>query len=129
VAKSFVLDSSALLASLFREPGAAIVEAVLSKAAMSALNYSEVVAKLVRRGESINVAIRLIDDLSIPIVAWDEDLAREAADLSKLAWTHGLSLGDRACLATARHLNRTALTAEQSWREVPKLGVPIQVIR
>ena len=125
----FVLDSSALLASLFDEPGAAITDAALAHAAMSALNYSEVIAKQVRRGEDLEAAIRIVDDLDLPIIPWDAGLAGEASDLSPLAWTHGLSLGDRACLATARHLNRTALTAERRWRDLPDLGIAIKIIR
>lgn len=127
--KSFVLDASALLASLFDEQGAAITDAALSRAAMSALNYSEVIAKQVRKGEDLEAAIRILDDLDLPIIAWDADLAREASDLSSLAWSHGLSLGDRACLATARHLHRTVLTAERNWRHLPDLGIDIQIIR
>jgi PIN domain nuclease of toxin-antitoxin system len=96
---------------------------------MSALNYSEVIGKLVRRGEKLEAAIRVVDDLDLPIIGWDADLAREASDLCTLAWSHGLSLGDRACLATARRLRRTVLTAEREWRHLPKLGVEIRIIR
>ena len=129
MAKNFVLDSSALLASLFDEPGAAVTDAALAQAAMSALNYSEVIAQQVGRGEDLEAAIRIVDDLDLPIIPWDADLAREASDLSTLGWTHGLSLADRACLATARHLNRTALTAERRWRDLPDLGIDIKIIR
>jgi PIN domain nuclease of toxin-antitoxin system len=129
MAGSFLLDSSALLASLFEEPGAAAVDAALSRAAMSAVNYSEVIAKLIRRGEKPVSAAQIVDSLDLPIVPWDFDLAREASRLSSLAWTHGLSLGDRACLATARCLRRTVLTAERDWRRLPNLGIRIQVIR
>lgn len=129
MAKGFVLDSSALLASLFDEPGAAVTDAAMANAAMSALNYSEVIAKQVRMGEDLVAAIRMVDDLDLPIIPWDADLAREASDLASLGWTHGLSLGDRACLATGRRLRRTVLTAERRWRELPKLGIEIRIIR
>lgn len=129
MAKGFVLDASALLASLFDEPGASVTDAALGQAAMSALNYSEVIAKQVRMGENVAAAVRTLDDLSLPIIAWDADLAREASDLCSLGWTHGLSLADRACLATARKLKRTVLTADRNWRDLPKLGIEIRVIR
>ncbi|MFN0166268.1 MAG: type II toxin-antitoxin system VapC family toxin [Bryobacteraceae bacterium] len=129
MATSFVLDASALLASLFDEPGAGVVDASLAEAVMSALNYSEVIARQVRSGEKLEAAIRNVDDLDLPIIPWDADLAREAGDLSTLAWTHGLSLGDRACLATARHLRRTVLTADHDWALLPKLGIDIRIIR
>jgi PIN domain nuclease of toxin-antitoxin system len=41
---------------------------------------------------------------------------------------HGLSLGDRACLALARTLGATALTTDRAWRAVD-VGVAIEVIR
>jgi PIN domain nuclease of toxin-antitoxin system len=129
MAERFVLDSSALLALLFVEPGWETAAASLGRCALSSLNYSEVIGKLVQRGEELPEAIRIADELELSVIAWDADLAREAADLSALAWTHGLSLGDRACLATARHLRRPVLTAERNWRRLPDLGIEIRVIR
>jgi len=129
MAKGFVLDASALLASLFDEPGADVAAAALAQSVMSALNYSEVIAKQIRMGERLEAAIQNVDNLDLLIIPWDVDLAREASDLCTLAWTHGLSLGDRACLATARRLRRTVLTAERKWRHLPNLGIDIRIIR
>jgi ribonuclease VapC len=129
MAKQYVLDASALLAALFDEPGARVTETVLNSSVISAVNYSEVIAKQMRKGVPLAAAIQVMDDLHLPVVPWDEDLAREASDLSPLVWTHGLSLGDRACLATARRLRRTALTAESAWKKLPNLTVDIKVIR
>lgn len=129
MAKGYVLDASALLAALFGEPGGAMTEAALEEAAMSAVNYGEVIAKLVRRGEDWATASRLVDDLELPVVPWDQDLARESGDLISLGWTHGLSLGDRACLATGRRMKRTVLTADRSWQKLRIQGVEVRVIR
>jgi PIN domain nuclease of toxin-antitoxin system len=41
---------------------------------------------------------------------------------------HGLSLGDRSCLALAIALKAPVYTTEQAWRNL-KVGVPIHVIR
>lgn len=127
--EEFVFDASALLASLFDEPGAAITDAALGHAAISAVNYSEVIATQIRRGEDVEAAIRMLDDLDLPIIPWDADLARESGDLGALAWSHGLSFGDRACLATARRLRRTVLTADRDWARLPDLGIGIRIIR
>lgn len=129
MAKRYAPDASALLATLFDVPGAAVVDAVLGHASMSAVNYSAVISKQVRMGEDPVVAARLIDSIHLPIIAWDADLAREASDLSVLGGTHGLSLGDRASLATARRLRSAVLTADRNWRKLPELGVKIKVIR
>ncbi len=127
--ESCVLDASALLAALFDEPGSGEVSRVLNDCVLSAVNYSEVIARLVREGEPRESAVRLIDDLDLPIIPWDHELARAAADLSALSWTHGLSFGDRACLATARKLKRLAVTADRSWKNLPKLDIAVRLIR
>lgn len=124
-----VLDASALLAALFVEPGHEHVAAALGRSVISAVNYSEVISRQIREGASPELAVNNLEALGLPVVPWDLETATAAADLSSLAWSHGLSLGDRACLATARHLGLTALTADRLWGELPDLGVRIVVIR
>ena len=124
-----ILDASALLAILFEEPGSEVVAEVLSSCSISAVNYAEVLTLLVREGLPHVEAIHKLAALNLPVIPWDQALAEAAADLSPLAKTHGLSLGDRACLATARSLRHTVLTTERAWRRLPKLGIEIQFIR
>lgn len=45
-----VRDASAVIAVLCSEPGADIIEKALSDAAISAVNYSEVLKKTIERG-------------------------------------------------------------------------------
>lgn len=40
----------------------------------------------------------------------------------------GLSLGDRACLTLAQHLDLPALTTDRTWEGL-SLGITVQVIR
>jgi hypothetical protein len=54
--EGFILDSSALLASLFDEPCLAITDAALAQGAISAVNDSEAVARQVRMGENPGAA-------------------------------------------------------------------------
>jgi len=124
-----VLDASALLAVVFEEAGCEKVIPLLDAASISAVNYSEVLAKQIQRGADLNLVVEGLRALSLETISWDADLAERAADLSPLGWTHGISFGDRACLATARRLKRTVLTAERAWRKLPKLGIDIQFIR
>lgn len=124
-----VLDASALLAVLLEETGSEVVANVLSSCSLSAVNYAEVLTRLVREGLPPDEAIRKLAALKLPVIPWDQALAEAAADLGPLAKTHGLSLGDRACLATARSLRRVVLTTERTWRRLPKLGIEIQFIR
>ena len=124
-----MLDASALVALLQGEKGHEIVAPMIDSAAISAVNYSEVAAREIRRGAEPAVVVRILQTLRLNVVAWDESLASAAADLSGLGWSHGLSLGDRACLATARKLKVRAVTADRAWGDLPDVGIKIQTIR
>ena len=124
-----VLDASALLAALFAETGHERVTSLLGRAAISAVNFTEVISRQIKLGATPEVALNSIGLLNLRVIPWDQDLAEAAADLSAFAWSHGLSLGDRACLATARKLGVTAVTANRDWNALPPLGVQIDFIR
>ena len=51
-----------------------------------------------------------------------------AASFDEVTKQHGLSLGDRACLALAKLRNLPVLTADTIWKELD-LGVKIKLIR
>ena len=96
---------------------------------MSTVNATEVITKLMKRGATAEQAIDLLDSLDLELLAWDESAMKAAAPLAPFAWTHGLSLGDRACLAAARITGMPVLTGERRWAELPDLGIQIQWIR
>ena len=50
------------------------------------------------------------------------------AELIPQTRQHGLSLGDRACLALAIQRKATALTTDRAWKNL-NLGIEIEVIR
>ena len=123
-----VLDASALMAVLREEPGAAAVEAELDHAAISAVNLSEVQAKLVERGTAAEIAWSSLVDLDLEVVAFDAAQAKVAGDLRSLTRAQGLSLGDRACLALARALGLPAMTADRAWGGLA-VGIEIRAVR
>jgi PIN domain nuclease of toxin-antitoxin system len=124
-----VLDASALLALLNAETGSEIVRSVVAQGAViSAVNLSEVVARLADQGMSAPAIQLTLDVLRLSTVDFDRHLALEAGLLRPLTRAAGLSLGDRACLATARGLGLRALTADRTWSTLG-LNIPIQVIR
>lgn len=125
----YLLDASALLAALFAEPGADRVAEILGKSAISAVNVTEVVACQMRRGASAELAKLNVESLGLKVLPWDEELSLASVDISALAWTHGLSLGDRACLATARLKRLKAVTADRKWTHLPPFGFSIEVVR
>lgn len=123
-----VLDSSAVLALLWGEPGAEIVAASVQVARVSAVNLSEVVARLVDRGMAPAEARQAIRELELRVDVFDTELAIEAGLLRAATRAHGLSLGDRACLALAARLEAEALTADRAWSRAD-VGVDIHLIR
>jgi ribonuclease VapC len=128
-----VLDASALLALVFEEPGADVIAQRLEEdAVMSAVNWAEVLSRLVDEGASESLAHHRLGLLreahELQVIAFDEALARESAALREVTRVRGLSLGDRACLALARSLGVPAVTADHKWLEFDA-GVAVELIR
>lgn len=120
---SIVLDASALLAILNQESRATQWEDAVPDAALSAVNLSEVVARLADVGMSER-QIRDSLDLGMTVVPFDAVLAHAAGLLWPKTRALGLSLGDRACLALAMHMGLPAVTTDRVWGQ---LGLPIDV--
>lgn len=125
---SVVLDASAVLALLQNEPGADAVLASLAGATISAVNLSEVVARLADREVPAEDIRRAVAHLGLRVEPFDADAAYRAGMLRPQTRPLGLSLGDRACLALANALGVAALTADRQWRELA-LGIEIRSIR
>ena len=125
---SVVLDSSSVLAVINGEPGADAVGDVLMGASISAVNYSEVIAKLVDYGLDDGDALGALDALPLTVIPVDAVQARYAGLLRRQTRAHGLSLGDRACLALAYTLGLPAVTADRAWTGL-ELGLEVTVIR
>jgi ribonuclease VapC len=123
-----VLDASAILAYLEGESGSPDVEKLLDDAAVSAVNIAEVSSKLAERGAPADRIRQTIQALGVEIIPCDEAIAYRIGDLRTSTKALGLSLGDRACLATALQHNVRAITADRRWKTL-KIGARIQVIR
>jgi PIN domain nuclease of toxin-antitoxin system len=123
-----VLDASAVLAFINDEPGADQVRRRLPGAAIGTVNVAEVVGKLIEAGIPNNDVRRIVASLSLTVIPFDETMAFEAGALQGQTKTFGMSLGDRACLATCRVLKAIAVTADRTWRQL-KVGVRVESIR
>ena len=120
-----VYDASALLAVLYAEPGAARVLDLLDtpNGIISAVNWSEVAAKLAERGMQQDVIARELAIFGLDIVPFDEAQALLAAALRPATRALGLSLGDPACLALAQLHGTQAVTADTTWQQIPVIEV------
>lgn len=124
-----VLDASALLAYLFREPGHEIVEQYIEDACISTVNLSEVAGRFIRDGIDVGPLIQHIEKTSIEIVPFNQEHALCAAELIPITKRYGLSLGDRACLGLATARNLSALTADIVWADIEGLNIDVIPIR
>lgn len=127
---SVLLDASALLALVFEEDGAPRVrEAVRRGAAISAVNAAEVAARLGGEGWKPDEVEGFFAESNIDVIPFAAPAALLSGSYRRLTRHVGLSLGDRACLATARRLALAALTADRVWTELELDRVDIVCIR
>ncbi len=125
-----VLDASAILAVLFREPGAKVVEAHYEEGIVSSVNLCEVAAKLSDCGMTSVEARDLLSELGLEVRVFDEGLALAAGALRQATRSRGLSLGDRACLALGMAEAVPVVTVDRNWTDIwEKTGVEVVLAR
>jgi len=108
-----VLDASALLAVLNREPGVdKLTPQLLNVATSSTVNLAEVQSKLVNRGLSPQEAWEATLSPIREAAAFTPEQAMTAGSLTVETRALGLSLGDRACLALGLALSAPVYTAD-----------------
>jgi PIN domain nuclease of toxin-antitoxin system len=130
-----VLDSSAVLAVLYNEPGGDVAAPHLDGGIISAVNLVEVLTKIRARSttsaeadDAPTVFARLGLHVEERLTAGQ---AARAAAIQSAASHLGLSLGDRACLAvTEATPGGYALTADTAWTQLPtELDITVVCIR
>lgn len=111
-----VLDASAILALLLKEPGAHVVEAALEgDTRCGAANWSEVAQKVSSLDRAYWEPVRatLLHGYGMRI----EPVVVEDAEWAARRWIRGegLSLADRLCLALGERLDAPIITADLAW--------------
>jgi PIN domain nuclease of toxin-antitoxin system len=125
-----ILDASAMLAFLLREPGKErVAEAIMQGASMTTVNFAEIAVKYVLRGAKAQ-ARTLAERLPVTLVPVDQDLALRSALMVDITKPIGASLGDRVCLALGQRSGEAVLTADKRWLEIAAAAdVTVESIR
>lgn len=109
-----VFDTSAIIALLRGEAGAALVACRVGQAAMSAVNLQELIKALILPGFVISVIEEMVQELRLDVHAHDREAAFSAGRLTEATRSHGSGLGDRTCMALAIKLGVPVLTADRA---------------
>jgi len=123
-----ILDSSAVLAHLRNEPGGEMVQSAFAASAVSAVNFAEIITKLIEWNARPEEAENLVGFLGYAVLPADRLRALAAGLLHARTRGTGVSLGDRFCLALAQELGLPVLTADRRWKGLD-IGVEINLIR
>ena len=123
-----ILDASAIIAVLKREPGAERVGAVAEGARVSALTIAEVATWLTVEGVQAEPAYTALNLFRLTVEPFHHARAVAAGFLVAKTRHRGLSLGDRACLALAIELRMPVMTGDRAWRDLD-IGVDISIFR
>lgn len=116
---AYVLDTSVLLAYLKQEEGGDALQHYLEgDCFLSVVNQIEFYSYFVREGLPVKEASWFIEQMGITVQAVDETQVTLAAEMLSATKSHGLSLGDRVCLALAIHLSVPVITADRHWSKV-----------
>ncbi|WGZ92756.1 MAG: type II toxin-antitoxin system VapC family toxin [Candidatus Thiothrix putei] len=126
--KRYVLDASALLAVIHKETGADKVQPLLDEAVISSVNWSEVMQKLRKAGLNAGSIGQLLQSLGLEVVPFSQQQAEIAAELWQQAAPLGLSLADRACVATGEDMQMEIVTADKIWKDL-SISSPVMSIR
>ena len=127
---STVLDASALLAWIFNERGADIVEESFDGAHINAVNLAEVLYRCDEEGADTDGLIEDLIGIGIAIEPFAVSEAEHVQQIRRLCRDAHIriSLADACCLATARRLGAEALLSD-AVMEAADVGVPIRRFR
>ena len=125
-----VTDASAVLAWVFDERGADVVERVLPASGISAVNFAEVLhIGSTRRYDPDQLEADLAA-YGLRLLPFSGDEARSILDVKAAETNAGLrlSLADRCCLATAITHDVPAVVSDTAW-EALELPIEVQPFR
>jgi PIN domain nuclease of toxin-antitoxin system len=127
--KKYILDTSALIALLQNEPGSEIVRDKLNSSLISSVSLCELVAFLSKNQIEEEDIEEIIKNIVPDVVDFNADISILGGKLIKVTQNYGLSLGDRACIATGIHYGLQIYTADKIWSKLNNIEPGIVIIR
>jgi hypothetical protein len=124
-----LFDSSAVLALIKKEPGYEVLEDLLGSACISTVNLSEVVSVLSRTGIPKAEIEEIVGGLVPEIIPFSYEASIIAGSLIVESKELGLSLGDRACIATGIVCGLPVYTTDRVWQKLQLQDLKIVVAR
>lgn len=129
---AYVLDSSAVIAFLNRQPGREVVEPLLGSSVISIINWAEVITWLISSRNLTSVDIEdarsLLEHLGLTTTPVTDAEAEVAGLLTTQTRQAGLSLADRVALTLGMELGLPVLSADHNWERVD-VGADVRLIR
>ena len=124
----WVVDASAILAAIQDESGGEYVKQHIDRCVISSVNWSEVIQKLSKLGSEIDKIDAYLKALGLSVIDFTEEDGKLCASLWPNCKSLGLSLADRACIATGLRLKTKIITADRVWNEL-EISSQIYLIR
>lgn len=124
-----LLDASAIIVLIKKEKGFQLVDDILANSAISSVNFSELISALAREGISPEDIDLMTENIIPEIIPFDHSLSIRTGKLADVTKSKGLSLGDRACIATALQLDLPVYTADRVWAELDIPNLKLKLIR
>ncbi len=126
--EKWVVDASAVLAAIQDEQGGEYVKKHIDRCIISSVNWSEVLQKLSSSGSDVDKIDASLNALGLRVIDFTEDDGRISASLWPSCKSLGLSLADRACIATGLRLKTKIITADRAWKKLD-IKSQLQLIR
>ena len=125
--KRGVVDASAVIAFVRRERGFETVQEWLPGAKLSAVNFAEVLQKLVSNDQERLFLHGVIASFGIRVIDLDWSMAEHVARIYPNA-SKGVSMADRSCLALGIQSGLPVITGDHMWKQLD-VGVEVIVFR
>ncbi len=123
-----VIDTSVLLALLWKEPISPEAYSILLGGYVSTVSVAEVYSKLAKRNMTDMSDLQILFACLQQIVPLSLTQAAIAGQLLSKTASGGLSLGDRCCLALAIEMGGEAYTCDRAWANLNP-GCKVHLVR